>query len=99
MRARPAIPVALGAAMAAGMLAMLHGRIMAGEFAVADGAVAFVLAHVAVVGAVAALALAVPRVRSVVVRHRPSVRHMALMAVGMAAGTAAIHALMHGGAA
>ena len=67
-------PILIGAAMAGMMLWMLHEPIMEGSASVSQGALAFALAHVAVVMAGAALALFVPRVRSLIARHRPDLR-------------------------
>ena len=87
----------IGAAMAAMMLWMLHAPIMAGGVTLSMGAVAFVLAHLAVVAAGAALALFVPRVRHLLSRHRPNLHHMAAMAAGAVVLAGGVHVILHGG--
>lgn len=89
-------PFALGAAMAAMMIWMLHERIMSGNLDLVSGGVVFVLAHVGVVVAVGALSLFVPTMRKAVVRHRPSLGHVAFMALGMLVMAGSIHLVMHG---
>lgn len=89
-------PFALGAAMAAMMIWMLHERIMSGSLDLTSGGIAFVLAHVGVVVAIGALSFFVPTVRKAVVRHRPSFGHFVFMALGMLAMAGSIHLIMHG---
>lgn len=89
-------PVLIGAAMAAMVLWMGHGRIMSGEISLTAGAVLFVLAHVAVLVFVLGAAMFVPQLRRFALRHRPSVRHIGLMMMGMSACAAGIHSVMHG---
>jgi hypothetical protein len=89
-------PFAIGASMAAMMLWMLHDRLMAGESDLTAAAVAFILAHVAVVVALACLALFLPRIRTVVLKHRPSMGHFAGMLLGMIVSAGVIHLVMHG---
>ncbi|MEO9823555.1 MAG: hypothetical protein ABJF50_03940 [Paracoccaceae bacterium] len=89
-------PFAIGAAMAAMMIWMLHDRIMSGGLDVTSGAVAFVLAHVFVVFAFFALAFFVPAFRKLALSHRPSLGHVAAMFLGLAVTAGSIHLIMHG---
>ena len=87
----------IGAAMAAMMLWMLHDPIMSGGVTLSMGAIAFVLAHVAVVAIGAALALLLPRSRRLLTRHRPNLHHMAAMAAGAVLLATGVHVVLHGG--
>ena len=92
-------PLGVGALMAALMIWMLHEPIMAGSVDLTFGALAFVMAHVAMIAGFLLLYLCVPRVRAAVKRHRPSLPHVAGMAGGMALSAIAIHLVLHGGMA
>lgn len=87
----------IGAAMAAMMLWMLHDPIMAGSASLSMGALAFVLAHVVVVAGGAAVALLVPGIRRALVRHRPSLRHVAAMIASATVFAGGVHLVLHGG--
>ena len=89
-------PVIMGAAMAAMMLWMLHDQIMSGGVSLSWGALAFVLAHVAVVAAGASLGLLFPRFQQMLRHHRPTLRHMAAMAAGAVVMAGGIHIVLHG---
>lgn len=89
-------PFLIGAVMAAMMLWMGHARLMSGEVDLTAGVVLFALAHVAVIVAVLAVALVVPRVRRVLRGHRPSIGHVAGMLAGMVVTAGSVHAVMHG---
>lgn len=89
-------PFAMGAAMAAAMIWMLHERIMSGTFDLTRGGVAFVMAHIGVFVALGTLGIFVPTLRKLVIRHRPSFGHVAFMALGMLVIAGSIHLVMHG---
>ena len=90
-------PLGLGAIMAVVMLWMMHDAIMSGEGTLSAGLVGFVLAHVAVVAGILSLGLFSPRLRRAVLRHRPSLSHVAGMVAGMGASALGIHLALHGG--
>ncbi len=92
-------PLILGALMGLVMLAMLHGQIMSGEFQFGWAGIAFVLAHVAVLGVLGIVALMVPALRRRLSGHRPSGRHMATMLAGAIIAIAVVHVFVHGGVA
>ncbi|SHG86288.1 hypothetical protein [Marivita hallyeonensis] len=100
MTRRDMMPAGMGVIMGAMMLWMLHG-FLTGDGSAA-GAVAFVLAHVAVVSAaLAAVAFGLHRRWPALARilaHRPSRRHVGVM-FGMAVATAVLIHLVHGGPA
>ena len=89
-------PFAMGTAMAALMIWMLHEPIMSGALDMTRGGVAFVLAHIGVLVALGTLSMFVPALRKLVNRHRPSFGHVAFMALGMFAVAGSIHLVMHG---
>ncbi len=89
-------PFAIGAAMAAMMIWMLHERIMSGNLDLTSSGITFVLAHVGVVVAIGTLSLFVPSVRKTALQHRPSLGHAARMGIGMVAMAGSIHLAMHG---
>ena len=90
------LPFLLGAAMGVVMIGMLHRPIMSGDFDGTMTLAAFVGAHLAVLMAVGLLFLAVPALRQRIIRHRPSLRHAALMLGGAVAAAATIHFGIHG---
>lgn len=90
-------PISFGAAMAAMMLWMLHGAIIAGTANLSWGAIVFSLAHVALVGALLILALSIPCLGRVFRHHRPGVTHVFGMVLGMVLSAGAIHLAIHGG--
>ena len=90
-------PGLLGAAMAALMVAMLHP--MPGGWPGAGAALALVAAHGAVLLALLALALLLPGLRQRLRGHRPSLRHMGAMVLGMGGGALVLHLVLHGTAA
>ena len=102
MKIKSAVHLGIGSAMGLMMLAMVHG-VLTGTSQLAGAALlAFVLAHVALVGVGAGLALWATRFAPGLQRrmqrmHRPSWRHLGHM-LG-AAFTAALlaHLFIHGG--
>lgn len=95
-------PVAMGAVMAPMMLWMLHGQMTTGGGLFDWAVIGFVGAHVGLVlavifGAVFAARLS-PRAKAVIDRlHRPSLRHIGLMLIGMAVAAGLTHLAVHGG--
>ena len=93
---RPA-PVAIGAAMAAAMVAMLHP--MEGGWPGARAALIFAAAHGAVLLGLGALALLLPGLRRGLAAHRPSPGHMGAMVLGLVGTALVLHFTLHGGLA
>lgn len=89
-------PVFIGAVMGAMLLWMLHEQIMLEGVSAAGASVAFVAVHVALVGLIALAALFIPKVRNAVRSHRPSLRHVGLMVLGLTGSIALIHVTQHG---
>ena len=89
-------PILAGAAMGAMMVWMMHDQVMSEGISAAAASVAFVAAHVALVGFVALAALFIPKVRSAVRSHRPSMGHLGLMLLGLIGSIALIHFSQHG---
>ncbi|MGR3486047.1 MAG: hypothetical protein ACU0BF_11930 [Paracoccaceae bacterium] len=87
-------PALVGAVMGPMALWMLHGPIGRGEGPAALAI--FALAHLAVLGALLALARVVPGLRGRL--HRPTLPHVATMAGGALLSAGAVH-LIHGGPA
>ena len=94
---RATIPAALGSAMAALMVALLHP--MPDGWPAAGAALAFALSHLVLLASALALGLLVPRLRAALLHHRPSLPHMAAMVCGMAGTSLALHLALHGGIA
>ena len=92
-----AMPVGMGALMGLVMLWMLHGMLTGQGHA---GGALFVLAHVAVLLVLALAFVVARRGQSAwaqgMLKHRPSLRHVALM-MGSALTTAGVIHLIHGG--
>ena len=89
------IPVMMGALMAPMMLIMLHDDLMSGDGTGLSFKLAgFVLAHLAVIAGLALLAGRILLSRRL---HIPSLRHMAMMLVGMLLSAGCIHLVIHGG--
>ena len=89
-------PIIAGTLMGAMMLWMLHDQIMSEGVSAAGATVAFVAAHVSLVGLIVLAALFIPTVRSAVHSHRPSLRHVGLMLLGLTGSNALIHVTQHG---
>ncbi len=89
-------PILAGAAMGAMMIWMLHDQIMLEGVSAAGATVAFVAAHIALVGLIALAVLFIPKVRNAVRSHRPSLRHVGLMFLGLTGSIALIHVTQHG---
>lgn len=95
----PILPILMGAMMGVMGLAMLHGA-LTGQGSATQAGLGFILAHVAVIAAVAgAIGFGLHRRFTWLGRlakHRPSARHFAIMALAALATAAVIH-LVHGG--
>ena len=89
-------PALVGAAMAVGLLFMMHESLMSGGPAW-TAAVGFVVAHVLAVGLLLSLALIFPKVRHAAATHRPSRVHVLSMVAGMGGAALAAHLFMHSG--
>lgn len=90
------VPIGIGAAMGAMMLAMLHGPVMSGELTGGLAAAGFVGAHLALLVILGALLLFVPSLRRAVRRHRPDLRHAGMMLAGAGGTALVVHLWMHG---
>ena len=88
-------PLAIGAAMAAMMLFVMHDRIMAGAVTISVGALVFVLVHLMIGAGGLALSFFVPSVRRLILHHRPSLKHVAAMLLGAVVAVGSIHVVMH----
>lgn len=87
MMTRPHIapPLAMGLMMGVMLPFMHHSEMGLG--------LGFVLAHLGVIGAVAALVLLLPRLRPILnrlVTHRPKIAHLPVMALGLGIGWGAV---------
>ena len=89
-------PALVGAAMAIGLLFLMHGRLMSGG-PVWTEAAGFVVAHILVVGLLLSLALVFPKIRHATATHRPSRAHVLSMVAGMGGAALAAHLVMHSG--
>ncbi|MEJ6399084.1 hypothetical protein [Yoonia sp. 208BN28-4] len=95
------LPVLMGAAMGLMMMWMLHASHATGATTGQMALFAFVAGHLVLVAVVIAAGIFAarlsPRMRAWMSRlHRPSLGHIGLMAVGMAAGAVVIHLYQHG---
>jgi len=102
MQMKSIAPPLMGGLMGLMMLRMAHGIMTQESDLAGPMLLVFVLGHFVVIGVVAALlfwsARFAPRLRARLDRlHRPSVRHMSLMAVYAFGAAFVAHLILHGG--
>ena len=102
MTLRSFLPALMGAVMGLMMLRLVHGALTGQSAMAAPALIGFILLHVVVLGALAALmiwaARYAPALRHRLDRlHRPSLRHLTQMLTGALAAVLAAHLFLHGG--
>ncbi len=95
-------PMAMGAAMGAMMLWMLHGVLTGTNDLSAKAAIVFVLGHTVALSAIVLLGLWSTRFSAkwqmrLQRLHRPSLRHVGAMVAGALGTAAVIHGVLHSG--